>query len=512
MTDELRELLSLARDREHTPEEEARLHTLLKNDPMALTNYVRWLELDACLTRCFRAAPNVNLATILSHPEASLRPEARVAELPELRAAAVPPSAFLGIATPRAATPVLGFLGKSISVFRRPVVWSILAVATLFYGTFTLISWNLRSGMLRSGKDGNGFGVAMITEASDVKWSTDPRLSAATHGKSVKHGEPLKIDAGLVELQLKQGATLLGEGPAEWTIEGDNQATLKQGKLVARVPEQAVGFTLETPSARILDLGTEFGVEVDQQGNTEVQVIQGEIKLSVADSSHTSTQGASITLRAGDARRIERPATGGPAQVHEVAARADHFTRRIPPSSPRRIMIGGALASSECHFSRSVNYLVNGYGLSGEAHSNEPKCTMWHSALGKVKHEFVLFDLGRACRLSSIKVWNYNEAVLDLYKARGAKAVNLFVSDTGKGSPLSDPAVWRLMKENVELHMADGTDHYNTPDVIELGGVEARFAAIVILDCFADDPRYPGDDGSRCVGLSEVQFYGERVK
>jgi hypothetical protein len=53
---------------------------------------------------------------------------------------------------------------------------------------------------------------------------------------------------------------------------------LDSGKLTARVENRA-GFVVDTPSARILDLGTEFGVGVGSAGDTRVAVYDGQVRV-----------------------------------------------------------------------------------------------------------------------------------------------------------------------------------------------------------------------------------------
>ena len=81
----------------------------------------------------------------------------------------------------------------------------------------------------------------------------------------------LTFDSG-VELNLEKGAVL--------KLLGGNEASLISGKVSAHVPEVAIGFILRTPSSEILDLGTEFAVQVDEQGSTEVEVLVGEVELT----------------------------------------------------------------------------------------------------------------------------------------------------------------------------------------------------------------------------------------
>lgn len=223
--------------------------------------------------------------------------------------------------------PVLGFLGRTTSALGRPVFWSVLAAGVLFAAYFVTVSWDMlgKKGSKQSADSGQQ--VAVISNTEDAEWSPNTRLTGASrNGKSIKSGEPLKIDSGLVELQLKQGTTLLVEGPAEWTIDGDNEATLKRGKLVARIPKQAIGFTLETPTAKIVDLGTEFGVEVSKSSTTEVLVVKGRVDVNPVGGSSAA---ASTKLQAGEGVQIT--AEGVHAKTN--GALPDKFKRLVEASN-----------------------------------------------------------------------------------------------------------------------------------------------------------------------------------
>lgn len=201
------------------------------------------------------------------------------------------------------------------------------AVALLFYSAFALISWNLRSGSLPSGTDGNGT-VAVVQSASDLVSEN----GAIAPGTAIQRGQAQSIAAGIVELKLSQGATLLIEGPAEWIIDGDNSATLKRGKLVAEVPAKAVGFAVETPTARVVDLGTEFGVELDEQGATQVHVYRG----AVSTSSTTSVGVKPITrLVAGQSIKVDVDGKSAPAIF---VGREQIFKPSVVGSDPRKLL------------------------------------------------------------------------------------------------------------------------------------------------------------------------------
>ncbi len=93
--------------------------------------------------------------------------------------------------------------------------------------------------------------------------------------------ELIKLEKGLLKIQMNDGSEVLFEGPAEISLEDNDQLFLIQGKLTASVPKEAVGFTVRTPSASIIDYGTEFGVKVDHYAKTEAHVLKGNIKVGV---------------------------------------------------------------------------------------------------------------------------------------------------------------------------------------------------------------------------------------
>ena len=95
----------------------------------------------------------------------------------------------------------------------------------------------------------------------------------------ILRNESLILEAGILEIAMDDGTAVLLEAPAEMRLEDDNQVFLVQGQLTAKVPPSAIGFTVRTPSASVVDYGTEFGILVDQYANTEAHVLQGEVEM-----------------------------------------------------------------------------------------------------------------------------------------------------------------------------------------------------------------------------------------
>src|SRR5690606_12135547 len=102
--------------------------------------------------------------------------------------------------------------------------------------------------------------VAMLAQAVDVVWH--PSDQSYQVGAALPQGL-LKIDSGLLRLDFYSGARVFLQGPAEIELLSPISARLGRGRLTAHVPPTAIGFTVENGDLRVVDRGTEFGMQVD---------------------------------------------------------------------------------------------------------------------------------------------------------------------------------------------------------------------------------------------------------
>jgi len=135
-------------------------------------------------------------------------------------------------------------------------------------------------------------------------------------GQAIATGE-LEIKSGLLELKFFNAATVTLQGPARLELRSMDRLVLHHGRLAARVPESATGFTVETPAGEIVDLGTEFGVNVRADGGMETHVFEGEVEVTLP---RQSTR----RLTAGTALNVS---SAGAAQ--EAPASPAHFPRSL---------------------------------------------------------------------------------------------------------------------------------------------------------------------------------------
>ncbi len=118
--------------------------------------------------------------------------------------------------------------------------------------------------------------VAKVTRLSaNVLWQD--RQESFSLQSRVPDGQSLVLTEGELELSYDSGVRLRLIGPAEFRVHPEG-GELARGGIVAFVPESGHGFTIETPNGKVVDLGTEFGVVVDDFGVSEVSVFSGKVE------------------------------------------------------------------------------------------------------------------------------------------------------------------------------------------------------------------------------------------
>ena len=117
--------------------------------------------------------------------------------------------------------------------------------------------------------------VATLSQSSGAALLAGGAETGVEDGAALREGA-YELHAGFLEVTYASGAVVLIESPAKFELRGTTVITLREGNLSARVPEAAIGFTVETPTASVVDLGTEFGVSANAT-SSEVHVFTGEV-------------------------------------------------------------------------------------------------------------------------------------------------------------------------------------------------------------------------------------------
>lgn len=117
---------------------------------------------------------------------------------------------------------------------------------------------------------------AKLTGMMGVVWDDEatPYFTAGS-----VHAQRIAFMSGLVELTYASGVRVTLEGPADFTVSDSTSGRISTGKLVAYVPKGAEGFTVDYGNGQVVDLGTEFAMELCAGGKMELGVFDGEVEL-----------------------------------------------------------------------------------------------------------------------------------------------------------------------------------------------------------------------------------------
>jgi hypothetical protein len=149
---------------------------------------------------------------------------------------------------------------------------AVAAILLLAFGS----SWFSRRPMAQPTSESNVV-LAQVRDDSHARWGA--RQRPLRWGDELRR-ESLVLDSGVVELAFRNGATLVAEGPARLDLAGAGRVILHQGKVSAKVPASAVGFTVETAAGKVVDRGTRFGVKAAPSGLIETHVFEGLVEVT----------------------------------------------------------------------------------------------------------------------------------------------------------------------------------------------------------------------------------------
>lgn len=144
--------------------------------------------------------------------------------------------------------------------------------------------------------------ASMITEVKPVDdrcvWYVEE--AGKSQPRSYRSGDVFRVTEGSLTLRYTHGTNVVLHSPAAYQLVSVNRGKMIVGRLTATVPEAGKGFTVITPRADVIDLGTEFGVSVENDGATDVVVFKGAVDLD-----YHGKQVAAQRLRMGEAVRLD---------------------------------------------------------------------------------------------------------------------------------------------------------------------------------------------------------------
>lgn len=121
--------------------------------------------------------------------------------------------------------------------------------------------------------------LAVATSVQDCEWELSSGQKPVLN--SSVHAGRLALHRGDLSLAFVNGVTLAMKGPVELDVQSVEKVSCSRGTLRVTVPEPAAGFTVLTPGAAVVDLGSEFIVDVRSSGMTRLTVLSGKARASL---------------------------------------------------------------------------------------------------------------------------------------------------------------------------------------------------------------------------------------
>ena len=282
---ELEELLSKLFDGIANNEDTKRIEELLSGDPEACEFYIDYSEL------CAQMEFELSAKTPLDIDEQSI--SAQISKSTALF--------YEGQTTKQILTPS----------WRPMPLLAVAAVIILFIGTLSLII-NKRLLMGPQSVEAKSSsqlvenvtheGVAVLMESVSASFVDNGVQPSSTNG--ILYPGEILLESGIVAIEFYSGARVILEGPAIFELTSENSAILREGRIRALVPPQACGFSVSTRQIEVVDLGTEFGMNIEEDGHlTEVHCFNGLVDVY---ENNLSQKGEVLrSLETGEAIRIQ---------------------------------------------------------------------------------------------------------------------------------------------------------------------------------------------------------------
>jgi len=390
--EELSRLTAAVREDRYTPQQAAQLNAKLIDDPSACDIYARYVLLEAML--------EFELSAGRRPTNPPHRPHVPVFSL---------------LATAYHGT--IGFFSQEIpfALLMATIVTGVgLLVGSMVYVTHhQQIADDVSiSSPLRSAVKSDLEVVGRVTGMVDVKWAD---INTATEqGHNVVSGRRFDLSSGLLEITYDTGAKVILQGPVTYEVDSHDSGFLSVGRLTAKLEKRgesgrasrekvvsgqwpvaseerpggrgqgaepanqkseiinhkspaprsqspAPAFAVRTPTATVTDLGTEFGVEVNEAGETDAQVFVGSVQVASTGAPDHKHSVQTKTLLAGQHARV------GKDQIISTDDRDfQKFGARFARTMPKPLSLGDEYAKLVLSMKPVVYYRMDQWPAAGE--------------------------------------------------------------------------------------------------------------------------------------------------
>ena len=211
---------------------------------------------------------------------------------------------------------------------------AVVASLGLMMKTGRLSSWQLKPGNAMTSAVPSAVPAAVLTATSGATWADADEELVLRRG-DLPAGR-LVLVSGLAEFTTADGAVCLVQGPATFEFNASDRLRIDRGKVVCRCPTEASRITVVTPQSQVTDLGTEFGVSVSDDSDTEVAVLQGQVRLQAGERSQILGVGQALSVHGTDELKPS------PKLVNQFSHLTSLIPADPPPSAQQRNLLKAA--------------------------------------------------------------------------------------------------------------------------------------------------------------------------
>lgn len=167
--------------------------------------------------------------------------------------------------------------------------------------------------------------IATLTRATDCVWGGDspPKFS----GQRLL-SQDLFLEEGYAEFRFDTGVRLVIEGPTIIKMNSACCATVSSGKVVLHGYESAPEFALITPQLTFHDIGTEYGAKIDADGEVDLHVFEGAVRVDPNQDNLMFTE--SIIINKGQAKHLNEN------RIDNIELKPEDFKREVP-TNPKNL-------------------------------------------------------------------------------------------------------------------------------------------------------------------------------
>jgi hypothetical protein len=363
---ELKRLIAALSDGQLQPAEHDRLESLLRKHREARAIYMAYMQIDSGLDWKVRGRQSVRSL-------ADLPLDGAVATAADRTREPAGPAGWL-----RSRRVYIGStLAASLGLVLASIAWIVSQEAANSVADADATDRN--PGMFAAVDAGAS--VAKVVELSDeCRWFVENRR----HGDDfVVVGDKVRLTRGQLRMEFECGATVTMKSPAALEVVSPTRTRAVLGTLTAHVEKGAEGFTVETPRTTVVDLGTDFGIDVSDHGSTDVVVFTGAVDVH---SDGVEGLGSRQRLQAGEGVRVSGEGTAS----RIVAIDDSQFSITAGGEPQHRTPVIAAVSDNISRGESWYYYEVVHGGLREDARSFVDRPHEWNGVKGKGMPSYLL--------------------------------------------------------------------------------------------------------------------------